>query len=94
MYTKKYTTDSVSKIIKNTNYSNSNINKFNTTVTVIEVINNLSDVIPVDDYMPFYISKYHMLGYKRFVELANKARKGDDPKRLFFWFLKNNEIVV
>lgn len=75
-------------------YSNSKLNNLNTvTVTVKETFKNLSDVIPVDDYMPFYVNRYRHLGYKRFVELANKARAGKDPKRLFFWMLKNNEIV-
>lgn len=69
------------------------LNQEENTVTVREVIHNLADVIPEDDYMPFYVSSYKKLGYKRFVELANKARLGRDPKRLFFWMLKNNELV-
>lgn len=86
-------TDSVNQIFQNTKYSNSILNQEENTVTVKEVIKNLSDVIPQDDYMPYYISRYRKLGYKRFTELANKARRGKDPKRLFFWMLKNNEIV-
>jgi len=82
-------------------YSNSSLTKLNnsnstvnSTVTCREVFSNLSDVIPNDDYMPFYVSQYKRLGVKRFVELANKARKGREPKRLFFWLLKNNDIVM
>jgi hypothetical protein len=46
-----------------------------------------------DDYKPFYVTKLNTLGYPRFMELANKARAGKNPARLFFWMLKNNEIV-
>lgn len=76
-------------------YSNSNLNqeKNTVTVTVKQVMDNLTDVIPKDDYMPYYVSQYRKLGYKRYMELANKARRGKDPKRLFFWMLKNNELV-
>ncbi len=75
-------------------YSNSILKQKENTVTVRQVITNLADVIPQDDYLPYYISQYRKLGYKRYIELANKARRsGKDPKRLFFWMLKNNEIV-
>lgn len=77
-------------------YSNSSKTSFtnsNSTVTVEEIFANLSDVIPDDDYRPFYVSKYNQLGYKRYVELANKARAGKQPARLFFWMLKNNGVV-
>lgn len=77
-------------------YSNSKLNKFNysnSTVSIGIVFNNLADIIPEDDYKPFYVSKYKTLGYKRFLELANKARGGKNPARLFFWMLKNNEVV-
>lgn len=74
-------------------YSNSILKQKHNTVTVRQVIINLADVIPQDDYMPYYVSRYRKLGYDRFVELANKARRGKDPKRLFFWMLKNNELV-
>jgi hypothetical protein len=76
-------------------YSNSNLkNLNNSNSTVKEVFSNLVDVIPEDDYMPFYISRHRDLGTKRFVELANKARAGGkNPQRLFFWMLKNNELV-
>ena len=76
-------------------YSNSNKQSlYNSNSTVREIFSNLADVIPEDDYMPFYVSKYSKLGERRFIELANKARAGGkDPKRLFFWMLKNNEIV-
>lgn len=79
-------------------YSNSKINKVNysnSTVTVGEVISNLSDIIPEDGYTQFYVNQYQQLGYKRFMELANLARKsGKNPARLFCWMLKNNKIVV
>lgn len=58
-------------------YSNSRfntLNNSNSTVTFNEVRSNLSDVIPEDDYLPFYASRYRQLGAKRFQELANKAR--------------------
>ena len=78
-------------------YSNSrlsNLNNSNSTVTCKEVLSSLTDLIPEDDYKPFYVSKYNKLGYKRYMELANKARAGKSPQRLFFWMLKNNELVV
>lgn len=82
-------------------YSNSNLTKLNnsnstvnSTVSCKEVFSNLTDVIPDDDYMPFYVSQFKRLGAKRFVELANKARaSGKNPMRLFTWMLKNNELV-
>lgn len=82
-------------------YSNSNLTKLNnsnstvnSTVSCKEVFSNLTDVIPDDDYMPFYVSQFKRLGAKRFVELANKARAGGkNPMRLFTWMLKNNELV-
>lgn len=86
-------TSSVNQVLQDTKYSNSILNQEVNTVTVKQVITNLADVIPQDDYMPFYISSYRKLGYKRFVELANKARRGKNPARLFFWMLKNNELV-
>ena len=77
-------------------YSNSRFNKLNhsnSTVTVEEVFTNLSDLIPDDGYQPFYAKAYKELGYKRFIELANKARAGKNPPRLFCWMIKNNRIV-
>lgn len=79
-----------------TQYSNSRLNKFNnsnSTVSITTVFGNLTDIIPDDDYKPFYVSRYKTLGYNRFMELANKARAGKQPARLFFWMLKNNELV-
>lgn len=86
-------TKSVNQVLQ---YSNSKLNKFNnsnSTVPVTTVFSNLTDIIPDDDYKPFYVSRYKKLGYKRFMELANKARAGKTPARLFFWMLKNNELV-
>lgn len=77
-------------------YSNSNkqsLTNSNSTVQFQEIVSSLADVIPDDDYMPFYASKYKQLGSKYFVELANKARAGKNPKRLFFWMLKNYKLV-
>jgi len=77
-------------------YSNSSLTKLNnsnSTVTCKEVFSNLVDVIPDDDYKPFYVSQFNRLGAKRFIDLANKARKGRNPVRLFAWLLKNNELV-
>lgn len=78
-------------------YSNSNlpkVNNSNSTVDPTTVLRNLADVVPDDDYMPFYVSKLRKLGTTRFVELANKARSsGKNPQHLFFWMLKNNELV-
>ena len=83
-------------ILKQKQYSNSNlpkVNNSNSTVSLTNVFSNLTDIIPEDDYRPFYVSYYKKLGYKRFIELANKARAGKTPDRLFFWMLKNNEAV-
>lgn len=78
-------------------YSNSSLKNLNTVTVQLstkDVFSNLTDVIPEDDYMPFYISRHRDLGTKRFMELANKARAGGkNPQRLFFWMLKNNELV-
>lgn len=78
-------------------YSNSSLKNLNTVTVQLstkDVFSNLTDVIPEDDYMPFYISRHRDLGTKRFMELANKARSGGkNPQRLFFWMLKNNELV-
>ncbi len=78
-------------------YSNSNLTKLNnsnSTVNTTTVFRNLADVIPDDDYTPFYAKKLRTLGEKRFFELANKARKsGRSPQHLFFWMLQNNELV-
>ena len=85
-------------IIKDNSYSNSKLTKVNysnstVTVTFKEICSNLTDIIPDDDYKPFYAKQYRELGYDRFIELANKARAGRTPDRLFFWMLKNNEAV-
>lgn len=78
-------------------YSNSrlsSLNNSNSTVSVSEVFQSLSDLIPDDDYRPFYVSKYKTLGYHKFMWLAGKARAGgSDPARLFFWMLKNPDVV-
>lgn len=74
-------------------YSNSSLNIKYSNSTVYQVFSNLTDVIPDDDYKPFYVSQYKLLGYPRFIELANKARAGKEPQRLFFWMLKNNKLV-
>ena len=70
-----------------------NLNYSNSTVDLTTVFGNLSDIIPEDDYRPFYVSHYKKLGYNRFMELANKARMGKTPPRLFFWMLKNHQAV-
>ena len=79
-------------------YSNSNFNKLNnsnSTVTFNTVRSNLTDVMPDEKFAPFYAAQYKKLGYKRFMELANEARRlGKSPERLFVWMLKNNECVV
>lgn len=78
------------------NINSSTNNNISTNVNVVDVINNLRDIIPISNscYMPFYISRLRALGYDRFIELANKARAGKSPARLFFWMLKNNQLVV
>lgn len=77
-------------------YSNSNLNNLNnsnSTVTTKEVLSSISDLIH-DSYQPYYAKQLRLLGYKRFIELANKARAGsDNPQKLFSWMLKNNTIV-
>lgn len=87
---------SLKSTVEDIQYSNSklnNLNYSNSTVPINTVFSNLTDLIPEDDYKPFYVSRYTKLGYKRFMELANKARAGREPQRLFFWMLKNNELV-
>jgi len=82
-------------IINRQQYSNSNLNlnNSNSTVDPKTVLLNLPDLIH-DGYEPFYIQRLNNLGYKRFMELAQKARAGSDtPQKLFSWMLKNNELV-
>jgi len=91
-------TESLSETVKHYSDSNLNIKNYSdskhSNITVTDVFKNLVDVIPNDDYMPYYVSRFKQLGYTRFMELVNKARKsGNDPQRLFFWMLKNNELV-
>ncbi len=78
-------------------YSNSNlpkVNNSNSTVEATTVIKNLSDIIPNDGYIGFYLNKFRELGNSRFMELAQKARAGSDtPAKLFAWMLKHNELV-
>lgn len=80
------------------NYSNSNsyLNKEENKVSTKDVFTSITDLVkPDDSYMPFYVARYKQLGYRRFMELVAKARAGGkSPERLFFWMLKNNEIVV
>lgn len=60
----------------------------------IEMFRSMNDVIPDDGYYPFYSNKLKELGSKKFVWLANRARKtSDTPARLFCWMLKNSEKV-
>lgn len=77
----------------------SKVNKFNNCIQYTEaetaaVISNLSDVIPDDGYLGFYVNKLKEIGIDRFLELANKARAASDtPQKLFCWMLKNNNKV-
>ncbi len=77
-------------------YSNSNSNSLehsNSTVNSTTVLRNISDLVH-EGYEPFYLKQLKTLGYRRFMELAGKARAGSDtPQQLFSWMLKNNEIV-
>ena len=60
----------------------------------IEMFKGMSDVIPDDGFYPFYSRKLKELGGKKFVWLANRARKtSDTPAKLFCWMLKNSEKV-
>jgi hypothetical protein len=76
--------------IKVLNYSTST----NTgTVTNQDILNNLPDLIN-PDYKPWFSRQLRLLGYDRFMELANKARAASDtPQRLFRWMIQNNELV-
>lgn len=81
-------------------YSNRNSNPkeldystSNSTVLTQDILKNLADLIN-PDYIPWFAKQLRILGYTRFMELANKARAGSDtPKDLFRWMLRNNEIV-
>lgn len=70
-------------------------NTVTVTVSVSEVIKNLSDLVQPDDpYMPFYLKQYRVLGYEKYMEFANKARAGGrSAPHLFFWMLKNPTLV-
>lgn len=89
----------LSHIIKDKNTVNSKINNLNnskqlTVREITRVLDNLTDVIPQDDYIGFYINRYRELGSVEFMRLIGKARAGSDtPQRLFCWMLKNPELV-
>lgn len=57
------------------------------------IFGNLADLIPEDGYEGFYVNKLKELGLERFMELANKARRGKSPMRLFTWMLTHNQLV-
>jgi len=85
----------ISNITPTVQYSDSSLdlNHSNSTVDTSQVLSNISDLLH-EGYEPFYARRLKELGYKRFMELAGKARaKSDSPQRLFSWMLKNNEIV-
>lgn len=64
------------------------------TVSTHEVLDNIYDLIEDPDYTPWFAKQLKALGYTRFMELVNKARKGSDtPAVLFKWMLQNNGIV-
>lgn len=64
------------------------------TKEIHRIFSNLSDVIPDDGYLGFYVNRMKQMGLERFIELANKARAGSDtPAKLFCWMLKNDELV-
>lgn len=80
-------------------YSNSNINKLNnsnsySTKQILEILDNLTDVVPKDGYGGYYVNQFRRLGKVRFLELVAKARAGSEtPAKLFAWMLKNSEVV-
>lgn len=81
-------------------YSDSNQNtedNSHSTVTVPsneEILASIPDLIPNEEYNPWYLKQLRRLGYKRFMYLAAQARKGSDtPAVLFKWMLQNNGIV-
>lgn len=58
-----------------------------------EILNNLPDLIN-EAYLPWYSKKIQLIGGKRFIEIANRARAGSDtPKVLFRWMLNHPELV-
>jgi len=82
----KYSTSN--RKAKEFNYSTSH-----STVLTQDILRNIHDLIN-PDYTPWFAKQLRILGYTRFMELANKARAGSDtPKELFRWMLRNNEIV-
>jgi hypothetical protein len=87
--------DSINSSLNRQQYSNSSSKELKNTVTVTvsQVIKNLPDLIADDDYVPYYVARYKDLGYTRFMWLANKARIGRDPARLFWWMLHNPDVV-
>lgn len=76
-------------------YSSSNElnNSDSNSIPFKQIQSSFTDLIPIDDYMPFYIKRYKELGYARYVYLATLARKKTTPARFFFWALKYNELV-
>lgn len=78
------------EIPKSVKQQYSTVNKQQTTTVQYS---SLTDVIN-DTYLPWYDKQRRVLGDRRFIELANKARAGSDtPKILFRWMLQHSELV-
>lgn len=86
------TVNTVYSDLKNYNYSKQ-YKQYSHSKT-LRIFTSLSDLIPDDGYLGFYVNKLKDLGEDRFMEIAQKARAGSDtPAKLFAWMLKNHEIV-
>lgn len=74
-------------------YSTVNNNLNYSTVEATTVLDSLPDLVH-RGYEPFYAKKLEVMGYSRFMELAQKARAASDtPQRLFSWMLKHPELI-
>ena len=59
-----------------------------------QIFNNLTDVIPNQDYHPWFRRKLNVFGLEAFMDYVAKARAGSDtPHVLFRWMLTNPEEV-
>jgi hypothetical protein len=70
----------------------------NSTVTVEEVLANITDLVPPHHpYVPYYKAKFEELGFDRFMALANYARarhKRGHPSYFFRWCLEHSAEVT
>ena len=54
----------------------------------IEIAGDMASLVEPHDMTPWYCKAYKTIGEGRYIAVANMARKGTHPSRLFGWLLK------